>query len=171
MKKIITGTILALTITSSLNATQENCTNAPEGIEVEKALKSKMYNEADTLLQKFKLEIKNYRINCNNSQDMFEQTQISILTYEDALSDLKEDLQTSKLAQSIDCAKVPSATKLDAALNKGKENEIERSYKVYTQEKEGYLNHCTLDEGYIVVFEEAASYDDYYDKWKKDRAL
>lgn len=168
MKKgLIVSTILAFVVTANLYA-QTKCEEVPEGIELSKSLESKMYDQAEVLMETFKLEIENYRDNCDSSQDMFEQTEISILTYEDQLADLKKDLKISNTSQAIDCTKIPSVKKLDSALKTGIEKEIEKSYEAYKKDSESYLNHCTLHEEYIVIFEETASYDDYYGKWKKD---
>ena len=165
--RLVVSTILAFIFTSNLYAMHSKCEEVPEGIELAKSLEDKMYNQAEVLMKTFKLEVKNYRNNCDHSQDMFEQTQISILTYEDELSDLKEDLKILKSVQVTDCEKLPSTQKLLNLFKTGKEIEIEESYAAYKSDRESYLNNCTLHEEYIFVFGEVAFYDDFYTEWKK----
>lgn len=170
-KKLLINTILALMLTSNLYAMPTECKEVPEGMELAQSLKNKMYDQSKSLMDTFKLKIKNYRDNCDNSQDMFEQTQISILTYKDNLADLKEDLKNSKSIQSTDCTKVPSMQALARAFKLGNKIEIETSYETYKMGRKSYLDQCTLHDAYIGVFEDAASYDDYYDQWKKSLSI
>lgn len=168
MKKgILVGSILTCFVTSHLYASQNECSEVPDGAELAQSLENKMYDEAEALLQEFRSDIASYRINCDSSQDMFEQTQISILTYEDRLSDLKEELTHSEISKSVDCSKVPNTLKLASAFKSGDKSEIETSYEAYKSERKDYLDQCTLHESYIVVFEQSASFDEEYIKWEK----
>lgn len=165
--RVITNIILALIVTTNIHAMQTECKEVPESIALAQSLENKMYDEAEALMQIFKTKINHYRKNCNNSQDMFEQTQISIFTYEDKLADLKEDLKSSKSVESVDCTKVPNTLKLVDAFEQGKQVAIETSYQAYMKGSQNYLDNCTAHEDYGVVFEESASFDDDYNKWKK----
>ena len=80
MKNILMiSSILMFAMSSNLYAMKTNCEKVPEGLELAKSLENKMYNQSEVLMQTFQLEVKNYRETCDSSQDMFEQTQISIL--------------------------------------------------------------------------------------------
>ena len=87
------------------------------------------------------------------------------------MADLKENLKILNPVQVTDCSTLPSTQKLVNVLKTGKEKQIEESYEAYKLDRENYLNDCTLHEEYIVIFEEAASYDDHYNKWKKSLTI
>lgn len=169
MKKIlILNIVVALGMNSSLYANELNCVYVPEGVEVVKALEVKKYDKAEVLLAEFKVDVKSYLDNCDNSEDMFEQTHINILTYEDKLADLKEDL---KIVKTIDCSNPPRGKKLDTALRNGNSNKIQGLYDTYKVKGKSYFDHCVLDEKYAFVFEESIHYDEDYDTWKKGLKL
>jgi len=71
-----------------------------------KTIEAKDVVTAKTLLQEFKMDVKAYLDNCDNSKEKFEETSVMILTYEDRLADVESDLKNAS-APKVDCSKVP----------------------------------------------------------------
>ena len=144
-----------------------NCENVPNGMALEEVLNTKNIDKAETLLEKYKLNVKAYLSNCDKSEAMFEQMQVTILTYEDKLSDLKVDSKTKKVAKSRDCSKPPSSKNLNAAFKKKDLKEITKHYEAYKSDAESYLDLCASHEDYELVYDEALLHEENYDEWKK----
>lgn len=165
-KRLIQVMIVAFGLSSF---TYADCAKVPDGAELNTALEAKTYDKAQSLLDKFKLDIKNYLDKCDKSEAMFEQTHVSILTYEDKLSDLKEDLKGSKVSQksTVDCSKPPSSKDLDKAFKSKSSNQIKALYATFKTDAERYMDQCASHEEYEFVFEAALLYEEQYAEWEK----
>jgi L-lactate utilization protein LutB len=160
MKRILLSTLMLV-----FTLAEADCTQIPRGENVATALTSKNYNKAKELLATFKLDIKTYLDNCNQSKEMFEQTHVSILTYEDKLADLKHDL--NKKSHSTDCAQVPSSKTLEEAFKAKNSKEVKVQYAKYKKEAHDYIEHCASHAEYETVFESSMFCDEMYDEWVK----
>ncbi|RLA63964.1 MAG: hypothetical protein DRQ78_06455 [Epsilonproteobacteria bacterium] len=167
MKRIITICLLACGLGSFLYA-EKDCTKMPDVKSIEKAFEVKSYEKAKELLAKFKIEVKTYLDTCDNSKDMFEQTSVNILTYEDKLLDLEEDLKSTK--NTIDCTNIPDDKTLDEAFKKANDKQIKIIYANYKKDTEGYLDQCAAHEEYEIVFDATLLYEERYAKWEKSKS-
>ncbi len=167
MKKRLIQIIFVAFGLSSL--TYADCAKVPDGAGLNKALEAKMYDKAQLLLEKFKLDIKSYLDTCDKSEAMLEQTQLTILTYEDKLSDLKEDLKTLKVSQksTVDCSKPPSGKNLNEAFKTKSSTQIKALYATFKKDADSYMDQCASHEEYEFVFEEALLYEEQYTDWEK----
>lgn len=156
--------MIVLGMISSLYGTQVNCVQIPEGLALVSTLENKNYDKSEVLLTEFKVDVKNYLDNCDNSEGVSEQMHINILTYQDMLADMKVDLKVSK---SIDCTNLPKGENLDHAFRSGDFNKIREVYNTYKMDATSYIDQCTSDEKYAFIFEEYMQYDEDYNKWKK----
>jgi hypothetical protein len=163
-KKLIESMVILFGVSSVLYA---NCENLPSGLMFEDAVKTKNIDKAETVLEKYKLNIKAYLKSCDKSEAMFEQMEISKLTYEDKLSDLKEDAKSQKVAKTRDCAILPSSTNLNTAIKSGDLKEVTKHYEAYKTNAESYLDLCASHEDYELVYDEALLHEENYNEWKK----
>jgi len=162
MKKKYIQAIAILLFSSGLFA--EDCSQLPDGQNLEKSLKEKAYEHSESLLKKFKSEVKIYLKTCDKSKDMFEQMSVHVLTYEDTLADIKHDLANKKVA--LDCSAVPSSSNLEDAFKAKKDAQIEALYTEYTKNAKDYIEHCASHVEYESVFESSMFCDEMYDEWK-----
>lgn len=162
--KLIQSIVILFGLSTMLYA---NCANVPNGMALEEVLNTKTIDKAETLLEKYKLNVKAYLSNCDKSEDMFEQMHLTILTYEDKLSDLKEDSKSQKVAKTRDCAKPPSSKNLNVAFKKKDIKEITKHYVAYETDAESYLDLCASHEDYELVYDEALLHEENYNEWKK----
>lgn len=166
MKHIILASSLLCALMADINASDSGCNNTPMGIELAKILKHKDVDKATHLLEEFKRDVKSYLSNCSNSKEKFEETSVLILTYEDRLSDLKDDLK-NHTTKKIDCAKVPNSKVIDEAFKNAKAPNITTLYESYKKNSEAYLDSCTSHEDYEMVYEEALLQEEAYAAWKE----
>jgi len=140
-----------------------DCNQVPSGISVKQAIEIKSYDKAKSLLETFKTNVKKYLETCDKSEAMFEQTNMTILTYQDKLEDLKHDLNAENI--SIDCSKIPSSTLVEKAFKSKNSAEIKTQYARYKKDAESYIEHCATHTEYETVYESSMFCDELYDEW------
>jgi len=160
MKHIFIAAILLFSIPAF-----SDCAKVPEGDAIGEAIKAKNVDKSTTLLTAFNAEVKSYLAECNQSKEMFEQTNVSILMYEDNLADLKHDLASD--GHGTDCSKVPSSATLEKAFKSGDATKIKALYTDYKTASHAYIEHCSSHAEYETVFESSTFCDEMYGEWEK----
>ncbi|MEA1954134.1 MAG: hypothetical protein U9O24_07045 [Campylobacterota bacterium] len=143
------------------------CDKVPDGTELNKVLKAKNYDKSEELFKIFKSDIENYLSKCNNSEAVVEETQLSILTFKDRLSDLKYELEKGKSTANIDCSLSPSSGDIEKAFREKDAEKIKILYAKYKKEADKYMNDCSSHEEYEFVFETALLLEEQYAEWEK----
>lgn len=163
MKKILAIVMVAGGLTSAFGI---DCANTPVGMELAKTIEAKDVAKAKTLLKAYRADVEDYLDNCDKSKEKFEETSVTILTYEDRLSDVEADLK-AKPAENVDCSKVPSEKAIQEAFKSADATKIKTQYAAYKTASENYLEYCTAHEEYEFVFEASLLHEEAYIKWEK----
>jgi hypothetical protein len=158
MKKIYTIAMILFSVSA-----WADCSKVPDGLNIKQAIEAKSYDNAKSLLETFKTDIKTYLTTCDKSEAMFEQTSVNILMYEDKLADLKHDIENK--GTSIDCSKVPSSTLVEKAFKAKNTAEVKTQYAKYKKEAHDYIEHCASHAEYETVFESSMFCEEMYDEW------
>lgn len=137
-----------------------NCDKIPSETSVMEAIKSKQYDKAKSLLDRLKVDIKTYLKNCDKSKEMFERTNITLLTCEAKLKDLHANL--NKESHGVDCSKIPSNKNIEEAIKSSDSAKIDAMYKQYKENSSSYIEHCTSHQEYATVYDEAMFYEEMY---------
>lgn len=155
--------LLSLLLFTSLS--YADCTQKPTSDKIKEAINVKNYTQAKNLLTIFENEVKAYEKKCDKSKEMHEELNVLLLTCQDYVADLKEDMDRGEI--TLDCSVVPSASKLQEAFNASEHDKIKQLYPAYKKNSDNYIQNCTSEASYGEVYETSMLCDERYEEWKK----
>jgi t-SNARE complex subunit (syntaxin) len=152
-----------------INFVLADCTKIPKANSLDTALISKDYEKSKSLLDSFKLEVHFYLEKCDKSQEMFEQMNIILLTSDDKLKDLKEDMYHRNNTKQTNCSMIPSSRPIETAFKEKDNQQIEKLYIAYKKSTDMYIKNCISDDEYEIVYESAMLCEERYAQWIKEK--
>lgn len=156
--------IFIITIAFAYSFSYAVCTQVPIGIDVSNAIEAKNISKTESLLLKYKQEVAAYLKKCDAKKDNYEETSITIHTYEAKLLDLK--YASKKEPNTTDCSKVPNHEKLSIAFKSNIDTDIQTLYAQYKKDAKNYMAHCATHTEYGLAYESYMTCDQAYSEWE-----
>ena len=153
----------AITITTT--SIHADCSNMPIGTELAKSIMAEDIDKAKKYLTEYNEAVEKYLDGCKD-EGKDQQVNIMLLTYQDKVKDLEEDLNKGSEV-AFDCSKVPNDTALKNAFASGNAQSVKSTYSEYSKKAADYLEHCAAHEEYELVYEASLLHEEEYEKWKK----